>query len=345
MSSKKPIPRAEAEARLRETGRRDLLETLQRLPDDVDPRLAADAAVSLVRGESSWLFARKAQVLPLAVIEAVLAQLEATHPRVAWSVFLREVVPPVSVPSWRAALVALLDLQTTYAWGAKQRRAKLQGLATQPALLAGIQAAVVGCDAPPLDMLAVLALDGSDTSIDALLPHFSRAEKDQSAMLDRLERLSKYAAPTPGMQAMLATVRARLDARNDASPVLDWVRGLGFEVDTFSLRVSFGSEEATSRVPRIQASVNIDSTRATWLGVYVTESSLQPPYPGTSFRNDGVARDDLGLGTCTLAELPQWLARAQRTLGVTWSPRVTASASVRGNKRAQLIDWMFGPSR
>ena len=106
-----------------------VLDALKALPDDVDPALAARAAVSLI-GDSShpsyhptWLFARTCRRLPVPVIHAVLDLMEADHTPHAF--FLREFVrrdlgTDALAAEWDAAMQTLLDLQTTYAWGSKQ---------------------------------------------------------------------------------------------------------------------------------------------------------------------------------------------------------------------------------
>jgi len=260
----KRLSREEAERQLR--GARS--EVLQRLPEDVDPELAAEVALALVTSHEfnpTWLFARRCRKLPPPVIRALLAKLPSVTPRRWWAVFLQEAVRDEGDDAqlsahFLSALDALLDLQTTYAWGSKQRRAKLKALAVSPRFLAAVQAAVVGDEAAPLDLLAVLAADGSEPSIDALMPALSRAHAEQSELLDRLEHLETHAARTPAMETLLAS-------------------------------------------------------------------------------------DELGLGRCEAAQLPEWLSRAQVTLGIHWSTNDGCVSGLRGKKRDAFARWLFSRVR
>ncbi|MEW5742931.1 MAG: hypothetical protein AB1938_28710 [Myxococcota bacterium] len=354
----KPLSRADAEDRLRNPGERReaLLEALQRLPDDVDAELAADAVLSLVSTSSYhpvWHFARQGRRLPAPVIRTLLSKLPTLTPRRWWAVFLLEAVPAdvgdeELSDAWLAALGALLDLQTTYAWGSKQRKAKFKALAANPRFLAAIQAAVVGDEDAPLDLLAVLAIDGTEASVDALVPRFSRAHQEASALLDQLEMLKTHATSTAPMEALLSSVKARLEDRNAKSPALDFARSLGLEVKRFSVRVGLSSTALTaSNIPRVQGSITIDSSRPTWLSVHlaVLEGRGGARTGGTSFTNEQVWSDGLGLGTCGAAELPGWLARAQTTLGVTWTAQPFLGGTLRGKKRDVFVEWLFRPSR
>ena len=149
--------------------------------------LAATAALKLA-GTSTWKLGRVGRRFPPPVIREIVTRLAADSTLLA--IFVRQVVleGAPGIPAgderlaarWTKALDALLDLDTTYAWGSKERRAKLAAIARDPELLAAVQAVAVGGEAS-LDMLAVLAIDGSEASADALLPVFTRAAKEGSS--------------------------------------------------------------------------------------------------------------------------------------------------------------------
>jgi hypothetical protein len=348
------LSKAEAEAVLRdvESHRAELGEVLKALPPDVDPELAADAAMTLVwKGvwTESWRFARACGRLPPPAIRAVLRRLPAAPGPHA--VVLRDLVPlelddAALEAAWGGALQALLDLQTSYGWGSKQKRAKLQALAAEPRLLGAVQAAAGACEEAPVDLLAVLAIDASEASVDALLPHVERAAREKDRGLDLLQRLRTHARSTPTLDALLARVEGLLEAREAASPALLLARELGFgEVETFWFFTLFGSTGLDrSNVPVYQVSLRVDSREADWLSVHVSGPvGMELRIPGTSFGADAVHRDELGLGRCAASELPQWLARSARKLGVTWSlSQVDPSTSVRGKKRERLARWLRG---
>ncbi|GEN10365.1 hypothetical protein SAMN05443572_11034 [Myxococcus fulvus] len=210
-----------------------LTQALKKLPEDVDPVLAAGAALRLLSedGSSFWSFGRHCQQLPAPVIRAVLERLAGdVRPGVF---FLRESVDlegsdEALRASWRMALQGLLDLDVTYGWGSKQRKAKLRGLAENPVLLQSLQTVVVASEEVSRDMLAVLTIDASEASLDALIPHVERAVLSQGWELDRLEDLRTHARSTPALDALFERMEALLQARRARSPALELARALGF---------------------------------------------------------------------------------------------------------------------
>jgi hypothetical protein len=313
----------------------------------VDPELGATGALD-VASRHTWHFARTCKDLPPPVIRAVRAKLESLSTPTA--IFLRESVGADATdeelaPAWRAALVALLDLDTTYAWGSKQRRAKLAGVASNPKLVAAIQAVAVGCERPPADMLAVLTIDASEASADALMPHFARAARDRDGTLDLLERLERHARDTPAMKAMFERVRALLADRNASSPALDLARRIGIgEVDTFWFSGYLGSTQPNEhRVPHVQSNLTIDSRGGDTFSVSVSRSGGGVSWVGTKFNQDKIHRDDLGLGRCEPDDLPAWLARAATSLDITWGfDEMGIRTNLRGKKRDRLLGWLRG---
>ncbi|MFP2960462.1 hypothetical protein ACLEPN_22230 [Myxococcus sp. 1LA] len=327
-------------------------QALKALPADVDPELAAQAALSLIEGPrvSLWSFGRKCQQLPAPVIRALLNRLEADSRPHAY--FLREAVRRDAPDSelqaaWKAALLGLLDLETTYAWGSKQRKAKFQALADNPALLQAIQTAVVACEQVSLDMLAVLTVDASDASVDALIPHVERAVQSQGWELDRLEDLRKHARATPAMDDLFARMQALLQSRRARSPALDLARQLGFgEQETFWFTAYWGDairEEAGFLTRNYNGHISVDSRKPVWFQVLLSkrEGLLSMDRASTRFDNEKLHEDDLGVGACEPLQLPAWLARAARHLGTEWSVGTSAPrTNLRGKKREQLAEWL-----
>lgn len=342
----KPMSRVEAEAALRSDGRAQH-EALLRLPPDADPQLVAKALLGF-RGRSWWAFARNARKLTAPMIDAVLAGLE--EDRSAPSVFLREVVrsamPSVSlVEAWDVAIEGYLSLDSTYAWGSKQRRAKFADLARDPRTLAGCQAAAAGCADASTSMLAVLATDASDASIDALMPHFVGAQAEGDGRLDRLERLKTHARDTDGMRAMLAEIERALGVRNAASPALALAGPLGLgDVKELWFSVFLGSREHTAhRVPRFQAHVDVDSRSDVWFTVHVSELSGVGASGGISFNVRQVWRDTFGVGPCEARDLPGWLARVAGMHGIDWDfAGASVRTGLRGKKRDAVLRWLRG---
>ncbi|AKQ65377.1 hypothetical protein A176_002289 [Myxococcus hansupus] len=328
-------------------------QALKALPSGVDPELAAQAALSLIPRPrpSLWSFGRKCQHLPAPVIRVLLRRLEADSEPYAY--FLREAVP-VEAPdeavqaAWTDALLGLLDLDTTYGWGSKQRKAKFQALANNPVLLQAIQTAVVACEQVSLDMLAVLTVDASDASVDALIPHVERAVQSQGMELDRLEDLRKHARATPAMNELFARMEALLQSRRARSPALDLAKHLGFaELDTFWFTESWGDafhgEEGGLMFRAYNGHIRVDSRNPVWFQVSLSrrEVPLSGDWSDTRFDNEKLHEDVLGVGACEPLQLPAWIARAARQLGTEWdfseSPPRT---NLRGKKRDRLAEWL-----
>lgn len=335
----------------------DVIGMMRGLPHDVDPTLAAEATRWIAE---HWTLGRRVDRLPPAAIRLFLEtdRGEFGTAERAWGahgpvvgeaalVFLKQAVPvrlddDALVARWREALEALLDVNTSYAWGSKQRRAKIQGLARGP-FLEAIQAVVVGCETVAIDFLAALVADGSEASIDALLPRFHRASTEKDKGLDLLDRLRTHAADTPPVRAMLAEIERLLDAREATSPALALaavIPGLG-EVDSFWATVYLSSvEERRGGVGRVQGHIRIDSRSPSWLSVSVTEGEVGE-WRSTSFDERELDEDQLELGRCEGPGLPAWLARAEKTLDIKWSwDGMPIRTGLRGKKRDALLAWL-----
>lgn len=328
-----------------------VLDALKALPEDVDPALAARAALGLIGDShySTWLFARTCRRLPVPVIRVILAQLEADRRPHAF--ILREYVrsnedADTLCSDWDEAMQVLLDLETTYAWGSKQKRAKFQALAARQRVLQALQTAAVACEKVSLDLLAVLAADASEASLDALIPHIERAVRQQDWELDRLQDLHTHARSTPVMDDLFSRMKALYEARQARSPALGLARELGFgEPDVFWFQVQLYSPELAGSRDRQQVHLSVDSRSATWFRISVSESNpadiLRPR--STAFTSDKVFCDDLGLGTCEPAAFPSWLAAVAQRLRTQWNfDGMHLRASVRGKKRVPLERWLRG---
>lgn len=356
---------AEANALLKSGDDRAIHQMLRKAPADIDPALAADKLVGwLDEDRSVWGFARYYKKLPVPVIAALMKRLEGrAGPSQAQrgsraqrvgpdreagpaEIFLRVYLAGEKdlAAAWERAMYRLLSLDTTYAWGSKQKREKLTGLAQEPKVVEALQAAAVGSAKVRLDALAVLAIDASDASVDALMPHFERAATEKDRGLDRLQDLKKYATPTPAMTAMLARVDALLGERNATSPALALADHIGVgPLTTFWFRCWLGSTELNRfSVPRIQGNFAIDSRSPDWFSV-----SLSVVEPGglrsqhSAFSSEKVYGDSMKLGRCGAEEVPAWLARAARKLKCAWTRPEHASSNLRGKKRDRVIEWLI----
>ena len=189
----------------------------------------------------------------------------------------------------------------------------------------------------------MLAIDGSDASMDALLAHFNVAATDKGTALQRLKKIETHAADLAPMRAMLAGIDLQLSQRSAASPALLLAADMGLGgLKTLRFSLHLGSEELNAhQVPRYQVSLSVDSQASVWFHVACTHLLNAMSTERTQFNSEKVWLDALGLGACDARELPQWLGRAAKKLKVTWAfERVTSHTPLRGKKREALTRWL-----
>jgi hypothetical protein len=195
----------------------------------------------------------------------------------------------------------------------------------------------------PIEMLAALAVDGSESSLDALLPHFDRAMRRRDDGLNRLATLRAHAAPVAALAALLDDVDRLIAEREATSPALAFARAIGLEVRSLAFDVILDSVEEEDGRPRVEGLLWVDSRRAAWLGCAVRRPGRRGE---TAWTTDGVVEDALGLGACEPTDIPAWLERAAARLGVAFRGGLEPRApSLRGRDRERLAAWLRGSLR
>lgn len=308
---------------------------LKALPQGTNPRFAAAATLDLFSA-IPWKLCRFAQTLPDEVVRLVLPKLDDEH---AEAPFLQALVKDDDLKqTWVHALEGVAALNTTYAWGSKKHVEKLRSVARSRDFLEAVQLAVVATKQPREDFLGVLALDGSEASVDALLPHFVAAMKMGDDGLDQLAKLKKYAAGTPAMRALVAQAEAARSTRNTTSPALAFAQSLGLgELKAFSWGQTVRVADARKR--KVELNFDVDSRRSPWFSVHVARVAEKPKtFEVTAFNSSHVSeRDELKLGRCEPHELPAFIARVQKQLGVNWKlAKTTPFTNVKGDKAKRL---------
>lgn len=315
---------------------------LKALPPGTNPRLAAAATLDLFSA-IPWKLCRFAQALPDDVVQLVLRKLDDEH---AEAPFLRALTRDDDVKTtWADALEGVAALNTTYAWGSKKHLEKLRSVVKRRDWLEAVQVAVVATKAPREDFLGVLALDGSEASVDALLPHFDAAMKAGDEGLDQLAKLKKYAAATPAMKALVTSAETARSKRNTTSPALGFAQLLGLgDLKAFSWGQFVRVADAKKR--EVELSLDVDSKSGPWFSVHVARATEHPKYrlEVTAFNSSRKAeRDELKLGRCEPHGLPAFVARVQRKLGVNWKlAKTTPFTNVKGDKAKRLTAWLSG---
>ncbi len=341
----KRLTAEQANALLASADSRDRAKALKALPPGVDVELVAKVVGDqLGDARSVWSVARHSKKLAAPIVRALVERLASVPGPSA--IFLRVYLSGADdlALAWEQAMFRLLSLDTTYAWGSKQKRAKLEALAAEPKVIEALHAAVVSTQLMRMDWLAVLAIDASEASVDALMPHFERAAQDKGRSLDLLLELKRFASPTPSMTQLVARVDALVEERNSSSPALDFAARRGFgALKHFWFDLFLASDvQNVNGVPQSQGRLHIDSRQPSWFWCQV--SRVDPEvrdFLGTRFGGRGEPIDLLKLGTCEADEVPQWLKAAGDKLRCTWDleygrPRT----SLRGRKRLQMLNWL-----
>lgn len=319
--------------------------TLQTLPRSANLSRAVEVVLRMI-AEPHWLAA--CGKLPAPLVRAVLAA-KATHP---FHIFLQLAVPAeakaaVLKAAWHEAIEALCLLaDRTHPLDTDDRRLQLSAIALRPEALQAVQG--VAANTPnstlPIEMLIVLAIEGSDESVDALIPHIDLALGSRDARLERLAILRPFLRSTPALMTLFAELDDALRVRRSTSPALAFAAALGMgELSLFHFSFLLRSTtKAFSDPPRVQGSVRIDSREDRWFAVEV--STVEPGADrsgdlATRFDDRGVIEDALGLGGCDPAELPAWLKRTARKLKVRWD-KIFVVGNV-DNPNA-IRDWALG---
>lgn len=291
---------------------------------------------------SRYRFARSTEALPARSIRPILQALEEARPADPLVRFLRvafdEQAPEAS---WREAVNALKQLESDLSWGSSARRAQMAAMAKHPRLLTAFQAATVAAPRVPTTFLAVLALDGSETSLDAVLPHFDRAMKDP-LQLEALTQLEPFATGQPRLQPMMDHVRAQKSRATQASAVLQLARAQGWVKGDQRFRVQVRMD-GTPRA-NVWCDLQLDSQSpvdfTVWLSTGVGGNASM-----VHFGTQGLIRDDLGLGACGVRELPAWLLTAQRELTLKWNRATARTSFLRGQRLSEFLSWLFSDDR
>lgn len=234
--------------------------------------------------------------------------------------------------SWRDAMKVMFDLECAWGWGSKQLKKKFKTNAARPEVVTALQAAVLVSPKPDDHMLAILAVDGSEASVDALLPIFASGKNDLL-----LERLKVHAAKTPALTAMFEQVRGRIATRAAGNPATNFINRV-LDADLKSVDIDFHFQSRTLRgssAKPINAQLRLTSREgkpwwSLWMHEFaqVIECKANKPIlvPFTFTSIEGV---------------PAWLEAYRKQRGVKWV-RPDLTGTLRGKKREAFARWVLG---
>lgn len=272
--STKPLALADAVSRLTPFGRaapsdragwKALDAVLSRLPEGVPLELLTNALAHA----SSGYHLHTLQGLPAFADDAVIAALElhAEEPRAAFVLAgLR-----VTKKERHGALQELLWPGLDWAKGKQNDLARLRQLVKRADFLVGAQAAVALTDPEEYvtsEFLPLLAVDGSEDSLDVLMPFVQQAVKEKGSELDWLRRaLVPLLAKTPATRALLAVLDDAVEVRTERSAAKVFCAALGMQPVPAVLQaeVSVRCNGPNPGKPLYQ--VKFDSTKARWCSV------------------------------------------------------------------------------
>lgn len=227
--------------------------------------------------------------------------------------------------AWSDAVGALKVFESQYAWGSKQKASRLMDVRSNPLLVQAAQAAAVGSSAVPLELLAVLAMEGSEASADALLPHVERALRHE-AELEHLAHLGRYAAKTKAMTGLMQLIDGKLGAARDASPAMTLATALGL---------------ASSSTFRVEA--RVPGSGGASLTIDVDSRKGSPGFRGWVHHGSVVPLvDEQHQAVCALEELPKWLERWAAKHSVKWAFDKATTRHLRGKRATVFLDWLAG---
>jgi hypothetical protein len=244
--------------------------------------------------------------------------------------------------SWKAALVGLKRLDSLANFGSAEKRKQLESIAQNPRLVSAAQAAAVFDQrtVAKLELLAVLMLDGSEASMDALIPSVELALKSDAT---RFKALKRFANKSPGMEALFAKIETASEQAKSASEVGQLAAQLELKLDNLNLIVPFVKNvakqtrlEASSweQGRAFQLSLN-PGRRPNWLAycgeVHLVEGRVQvgsiaEPKPSVS-----------------LTQLPAWLSAQCRENQIQLHWEMHTLFGLRSTKaKATFLAWIRG---
>jgi hypothetical protein len=206
------------------------------------------------------------------------------------------------------------------------------------------QAVVAAVGTRAARYLSVLATDGSESSVDVLLPLVTSAAAVRD---ERLDVLTQWLVPFvrgPLLAPVLAELESATTAREDRSPLQSLLTTLGVDGPHLEARINVQSREVKAgflRRANVWLTLNTEQLPHVRLSVSRYGRDLNPTLFVVA---DGVVTHDaLKLKPpANLEVLPRWIRDTGRKLGVHWEPPDLGRSSLRGLARKRLVDWISG---
>lgn len=223
--------------------------------------------------------------------------------------------------TWRAALSVLDDIQK-YPFDATKRGKKLRDIARSEHVLSAWQAAARAQELPSA-VLALLIIDASEASLDALVPHFERALTDRD-VLEAFEDLERYVSSRTA--PLFARLKSHGAAERAQSPVLAFGERFGLaKSGRFKLKLELLATKPVKRFTYDFVTLSFDSHDTP--GFALTTGQQTRTSNSSSMWQRGVKT--------SLEGLPKTLEKLARKANVEWD-----FAKAKPARASRLIRWL-----
>lgn len=312
------------------------------LQPGVDPDLVSRAMATAL--DAGWSLVPDCRKLPDEYVPLLLQVLQTRSPadRIFLQTWLHDDQAPGPQLRQAAEWLHQLRMVDNHPMG----RARLARLAANPRGLEATQA-VVAAGIEEGRMLALLAHDGSEGSVDILTPLVLRALEKRDETLDLLLTWLSPFAKGPLLARALQELDRATDAREHAAPLKELLQRLGVKGPHLHLDVVLPSRQSAAGISRASVWIVIQSRQLPHVRVSVSRHRAGLT---EHFRVDDGKLDPMNSLSLEpprdLEALPAWIADVARQLSVGWMmapERVTSS--LRGAARQKAVDWLRGGSR
>lgn len=328
-----PLSVTEAPRWLREKSLVLKARALELTPQGVDAKLVASAVADCLELPISFGSLRLSDEVWRVVLTRLDQRRRDAGPA---ATFLLEATRGVSATnagtSCRLAMEAYEALHEMKSFGSARARRVLAGLTARPELVRACQALVVGDPLARLSMVAVLVLDGSAESIDALLQflQYEPSERDCRALARLVPAKSDIA-------------KLLLEPRKTGASAAAFSKALGLHAGHSKVEVWFGSRLANGEEGRLSGTFTLDPTARAWWWVYLERehrTRLFETEGELAFGAEGVGENSLNAKPpSAIDEVPTWLAAFGQRNKVSWLlQRVDGRLSRKG--KDQLAKWL-----
>lgn len=224
--------------------------------------------------------------------------------------------------TWRDAM-AHLDGLNAHQYGSKKKRLeKLRSITRDATVLAAWQTAAVGSGWLPDPLLALLVIDASRSSLDAVMPHLERALNDP-------RRLAQFLAVRPAASARASSLFALIDQHSQQRPAMELGRRFGIErAGQVRVRLRIPAAQQTGAEQRF-LELELDSTSEPDISLMLITQRVERG--SSSERHQAIKAS-------AVDHLPKAIARTR----IGWNFAAARTSFVKRADCSALLAWLAG---